>query len=188
MHKKFLLGISLCAGLTTTIQAKTGDTDSIHSRNKSLYLELFGPSNLIGISYDSRFTARTAWGYRIGVSYFYGESSSMFSSSSSHIIFCPVEVNYLIGKKKHKLEIGTGINLGMSRENANYFDIEKDEMVTEVQRNFAYFFYSNIGYRFQADNGFQLRIGVNPTFSPEWEHVAKRKPAVLPYVSLGYSF
>ena len=35
-------------------------------RTKSVYVEAFGPSNTIGITYDARFNENSRWGYRVG--------------------------------------------------------------------------------------------------------------------------
>ena len=188
MKRKFLSLILFVLCMSTTAQTQSISSDSTQKKTRSLFLELLGPSNLIGISYDSRFNPRTSFGYRIGVSCFAGGESSLFGSSSNYGLFFPIEVNYLLGKKKHKLEIGTGAEIGYCSKKENYLDLKTEKNITESTKIFGYYFYSNIGYRYQAYNGFQFRIGVNPTFSPNTEHVAKRNPCVAPYISFGYAF
>lgn len=188
MKRKFLSLIMLVVCMSTTAQTQSNSSDSTQKKTKSLFLEFFGPSNLIGISYDSRFNQRTSFGYRIGVSCFAGGESSLFGTSSNYGIFFPVEVNYLLGQKKHKFEIGTGAEIGYCSNKVNYQDLKSEKNITESTRIFGYYFYSNIGYRYQAYNGFQFRIGINPTFSPDTEHAAKRNPCVAPYISFGYAF
>ena len=169
-------------------QAQTSSKENVKLRTKSVFLEFLGPSNLIGISFDSRFSSRTSFGYRIGLSYFKGGGSFLFGSSSNYGVFCPLEVNYLIGKKKHKLEIGTGAEIGYCSEKVSFFDLKTEKNIMEKKRIFGYYFYSNIGYRYQAYNGFQFRTGINPTYSPNTKHAAKRKPSIAPYISFGYAF
>ena len=188
MKRKFLSLILLIVCMSTTAQTQFNSSDSTQKKIRSLFLEFLGPSNLIGISYDSRFSPRTSFGYRIGVSYFAGGESSLFGTSSNYGIFFPVEVNYLLGKKKHKFEIGTGVEIGYCSKKVNYLDLKSEKDITESTRIYGYYFYSNIGYRYQAYNGFQFRIGINPTFSPDTEHAAKRNPCVAPYISFGYAF
>ena len=53
--------ILLFAATLTTNAQQTSDTQ------KSVYLEMFGASNLVGVNYDSRFKADSPWGYRVGL-------------------------------------------------------------------------------------------------------------------------
>ena len=52
-----------------------GDSTETNAISKSspvfrnIYGELFGASNLIGVTYDSRFKAGSKWGYRAGLAY-----------------------------------------------------------------------------------------------------------------------
>lgn len=170
------------------LHAQSNSTNSARHKTRSVFIELFGPSNLIGISYDSRFTSHTSFGYRIGISYFKGGGTSLLGMSSNYGFFCPIEVNYLLGEKKHKFEIGSGVEIGFCSEKIFYFDIKTEQHITENNKIFGYYFYSNIGYRYQARNGFQFRVGINPTFSPDTKHAAKRDPFITPYISLGYAF
>ncbi len=188
MKRKFLSLILFALCMSTTAQTQSISSDTTQKKTRSIFLEFLGPSNLIGISYDSRFNPRTSFGYRIGVSYFAGGESSLFGTSSNYGIFFPVEVNYLLGKKKHKFEIGTGVEIGYCSKKVNYLDLKSEKDITESTKVFGYYFYSNIGYRYQAYNGFQFRIGINPTFSPDTEHAAKRNPCIAPYISFGYAF
>ena len=178
---------AVCA-LPMLLQAQPLAPDTVKVRFKSVYLELLGPSNLIGISFDSRFTPRTSWGYRVGVSGFRGGQSSLFGSSSNYGIFFPLEVNVLSGKKKHKLELGTGAEIGYVNEAVSYWDLQTGLNRIEHKGMLGYFFYSNLGYRYQANPGFQFRIGANATYSPHTRHAVKRSPFLAPYVSLGYAF
>ena len=188
MKRNFLSSLLIVLCMSVTAQTQSISSDSIRNKTRSIFLEFLGPSNLIGISYDSRFNPRSSFGYRIGVSCFAGGESSLFGTSSNYGIFFPVEVNYLLGKKKHKFEIGTGVEIGYCSKKVNYLDLKSDKNITESTRIFGYYFYSNIGYRYQAYNGFQFRIGINPTFSPDTEHAAKRNPCIAPYISFGYAF
>ena len=50
------------------------ETDNPHKdkTSKSIYPELLGASNMIGVSYDTRIKPGSVFGYRAGISYFYG--------------------------------------------------------------------------------------------------------------------
>lgn len=45
---------------------------------KSIYLELLGASNMIGVSYDTRIKPGSVFGYRAGISYFYGTNYNSY--------------------------------------------------------------------------------------------------------------
>ena len=45
--------------------------------------------------------------------------------------------------------------------------------------------FGDIGYRFTADNGFQLRVGMNPSFNFGAAHGLKK---VLFFASAGFGF
>ena len=71
MIKKGFLLASFAIGVFANIFAQ--DTLSFKkTRDKNIYVEFLGSSNLIGVSFDSRFTPISPWGYRLGVSYFQG--------------------------------------------------------------------------------------------------------------------
>lgn len=110
IKKGFLLAL-FAIGVFANIFAQ--DTLSFKkTRDKNIYIEFLGASNLIGVSFDSRFTPISPWGYRIGISYFQGGDSFIKASNSNRGLFFPIEVNFLTSGNKHKLELGLGSNLG----------------------------------------------------------------------------
>ena len=78
----------------------------------SISLELLGAQNTVGINYDSRFKGNSGLGYRVGIG---GRRSIKKRMLDQNIkgVGVPIELNYLLGKKKHKLEIGFGASLGV---------------------------------------------------------------------------
>lgn len=109
MIKKGFLLASFAIGVFANIFAQ--DTLSFKkTRDKNIYVEFLGSSNLIGVSFDSRFTPISPWGYRLGVSYFQGGDSFIKASNSNRGLFFPIEVNFLTSGNKHKLELGLGSN------------------------------------------------------------------------------
>ena len=81
-------------------------------KTRSLSVELLGAQNVAGINYDSRFKGNSGWGYRVGIGYGYGDNSSWVDQKISGV-GVPLELNYLLGEKKSKLEVGFGASLGM---------------------------------------------------------------------------
>lgn len=161
------------------------------TRDKNIYVEFLGSSNLIGVSFDSRFTPISPWGYRLGVSYFQGGDSFIKASNSNRGLFFPIEVNFLTSGNKHKLELGLGSNLGIYNEHISFIEKSKDQYETinlTSNTTFGYYFFSNIGYRYISTKGFLFRIGLSPSFSFNDKHGVTKEPFIYPYISFGYSF
>ena len=148
MIKKGFLLASFAIGVFANIFAQ--DTLSFKkTRDKNIYVEFLGSSNLIGVSFDSRFTPISPWGYRLGVSYFQGGDSFIKASNSNRGLFFPIEVNFLTSGNKHKLELGLGSNLGIYNEHIYFIEKSKDQYETinfTSNTTFGYYFFSNIGY------------------------------------------
>lgn len=81
-------------------------------KTRSLSVELLGAQNVVGVNYDSRFKGNSGWGYRVGIGYGYGDNSSWIDQKISGV-GVPLELNYLLGEKKSKLEVGFGASLGV---------------------------------------------------------------------------
>lgn len=189
MKKIICLAVAILACLSIDAQ----------NQRRSVYLELAGASNGVGLSYDARFKEGSPWGYRAGLGWAYASESSLFFDSQSMRYYSSMlEVNYLLGKRKSKLEIGLGTSLGFVNRHYNEAEIINSVQtpdawiiesvsVPKKENIFAYFFYTNIGYRHQAKSGFQWRIGISPSFTFGGKN-AVDKPALYPYFSLGYAF
>lgn len=169
---------------------------------RSLSLELFGAQNTVGINYDSRFKGNHGLGYRVGVGYGYSETSTIASSSYAlQGIAVPIEINYLFGKDRHKLELGLGTSLGYYYEKCHvlttvgtapgdvsggppYFGYA-DYYKKVTHNSFGYFVFGNIGYRLQTNRGFLFRAGFTPSFNFGDQYGIHRK-WYYPYVSFGW--
>lgn len=163
--------------------------------NRSIYIEFLGASNFVGISYDSRIKPKSDWGYRIGFGYYYGMNSVFSNQYSNHGFTTPIEINYLLGRKRHKLELGFGVSLGIYSEKTSFYvngwtpeTAEILEKTTIQKKEFGYYLYSNIGYRYQAEKGFLFRVGVSPSFNFGDKYGIRKRPILYPYIGLGYSF
>lgn len=93
---------------------------------RHLSIELLGAQNTVGINYDSRFRGIDGLGYRVGIGYCYSKNSGWFDERIKGV-GVPLELNYLLGKKNSKLELGFGASLGIYRvkgEVAYYNNLE----------------------------------------------------------------
>lgn len=194
MRKTTVLLLALLAAVLTA-----GAQQPAAGRQPSVYAELFGASTLAGISYDARLKPGSPWGYRVGLGYAYARSSGIFAGSTSlKGASVPMEANYLLGRRRSKLELGLGLNLGYYSERYDTWTVKPAGEVGGVpyyemeyageQRHstWGYYLFGNIGYRYQPSRGFQFRVGVTPSFHLGGRHAVSKKWA--PYVSFGYVF
>ncbi|MCW4112458.1 hypothetical protein [Segatella copri] len=171
-------------------------------KTRNLSVELLGAQNIVGINYDSRFDGNSGLGYRIGIGYGYGDNSGLFDQKINGV-GVPLELNYLLGKKNSKLELGFGASLGVYqvKETIGYVKdtgwypggentdetSPKIDFYTSSKTQFGYFLFGNIGYRYQRPNGFMFRVGVSPSFN-FGDKYGLKKAAFFPYIGLGWSF
>ena len=189
MKLKWIAALALM--LTSLSMVAQDSLDMGPSPYQSLSLELFGAHNTIGLNYNRRFKGNDGLGFRVGLGYGYSESSYfMFLSHSIHDIAIPLEINYLLGKRRHKLELGLGANIGYYHE-TYYLDKAyvpqgmSQYNYTLKRSTFGYFMYGNIGYRLQTNRGFQFRIGLTPSFNFGDKYGLHRE-WYYPYVSFGW--
>lgn len=172
-------------------------------RNKNISVEALGAQNIAGINYDMRFCGNSGFGFRVGVGFGYYTSNDFFLPTSvcEPGVAFPIEVNYLLGRGNHKLELGLGSSLGcywvdklkgmdfyagpgMPARSAHY-----------DYANFGYMMFANIGYRYQPIKGLMLRIGLTPafSFSEKFETGNRRSnhrlehPWLSPFIGIGWS-
>ena len=184
--------------LNTVTQEAAEETAPLY---RSIYAELFGASNLIGISYDCRIKPGSPFGYRAGISYIHGTADANLNFNGNQVyssneelngFAVPLEFNCILGPRKSKFEVAFGLNIGVyTTQKYSYYDDtifpSLDYKITERHTAFGYYFFSNIGYRYQRKNGFMLRVGVSPSFSFGGSHGIRKFPLLYPYLSLGYT-
>ena len=203
---KKLLIFALFLGLHTAVMAQ--ESNGLE-KNKSVYLEVLGPSNLAGINYDARFNDHTRFGWRAGLSFAYGKNSGLFDwGSDVRGYVVPLEVNYLLGSQKNNLELGLGTGLGIYNVHetrielvngpASSLTVEQQKPTIgeyriktllayrESRNTFGYYFFGNIGYRHVSNNGFLFRAGITPAFT--FSKDASKKVNFRPYVACGWAF
>ena len=197
--KEMILGAAFMIGSFATVFAKTTN-DSISGPVRNVSTELLGGSNGIGFHYDSRFKGNSGWGYGIGAGWGFSQSSDFFNNVDRyHNLSVIPRINYLLGRKNRKLELGFGVNLGylfgtqeydtyklVSQDDGTYY-FDFDKHVKKNRHQFTYFFFGNIGYRRQANHGFVFRVGLAPIFGFGDSHTVD-KFYLVPYLGFGKSF
>ena len=207
---KKLLIFALLLGLYTAAMAQ--ESNGLE-KNKAVYLELLGSSNLAGINYDARFNDHTRFGWRAGLSFAYGKNSGLFKQGSDirgYVV--PLEVNYLVGSQKNNLELGLGTGLGIYNVHETTIELvngptsaltaeQQKHAIGEYQtdngiktmlgyresRNtFDHYFFGNIGYRHVSNKGFLFRAGITPAFT--FSKDTSRKVTFRPYLAFGWAF
>lgn len=160
-------------------------------------VELLGAQSAVGINYDSRFKGNDAWGYRVGLGFGFSRHSGFFGDSEEiNGVGAPIEINYLLGRKNSKLELGLGANLGVYhiKESFNMYYAPSEQYpqgqvlkVKDTRTSFGYYIFGNVGYRYQRPKGFVFRIGLSPSFNFGDKYGIK-KIVFFPYIGAGWSF
>jgi hypothetical protein len=158
------------------------------NRSKSVYGELLGASQMLGVNYDARFNsgASDGFGWRtgLGIGYAYSSSAVAISFADGEMAVAynqmfrfavPLEVNYLLGKGKSKFESGAGAIVCLDRYTS--------DTGGAPEQSFGAIPYLSLGYRLVTDRGFLMRVGAVPLlgFSPF-------KVRFYPYLGFGWAF
>lgn len=120
------------------------------SKPNSLYIELVGNGGLYSLNYDRLFTEN--FGVRIGFMYFAADWFAFFSDVE--MVLIPATLNLLVGRGKHKFELGAGpVFISGS---VGFFG-------SDPVSGSGVGWTGTIGYRYQQNRGgFMWRIGFTP--------------------------
>lgn len=158
---------------------------------RAVYNEYAGASGIIGANFDSRFSANSHLGYRLGLAFNAGRTSEK-SEGGSYIYQGPAavfEAYGLIGRANHSFELGVGMMHGVFKRSYEWDALPCPGCSYDPPEKWGYGYYGfvNVGYRYQPAIGFFLRAGVSPTFVPERKYGIS-PILVLPYLGLGFAF
>jgi len=132
-----------------------------------LHLEFFGPGIFSSLNIDSRFAKKeNGVGFRIGIGITPLGFLKHHCNTGSLNAF-PLEVNYLIGKNRHLLELGAGGEfLFMSGTKRYCFGMEK-EFFSEETTNL---WFTSVGYRYQPvhKKGITYRVFASTMFQKDF--------------------
>ena len=139
------------------------------THHKSLNLEILGAHFGTGVNFDMRLQKGRidGLGYRVGIGGFSSASSfTLASVRSFSILTLPLEINYVVGKKRHGFIAGVGFIPGIvsitgDRPRIGDTEIEK--------KGFSLIgTHALVGYRLSPLNtGLHIQLHYNPMFTSE---------------------
>ncbi|MBP3269789.1 MAG: hypothetical protein J6L98_03825 [Bacteroidales bacterium] len=183
MKKTIVFIRSLCIVIAICAVSIPASSQS-HSRGRSIYGELLGASQGLGINYDARFNKQSSegfgWRTGLGVGYAYSSITAIYSIDGNWVdtynqmfrLAVPIEVNYLLGKGHSKFESGAGGSMCV--------DLYTSASGAKPKSAVGVIPYVNMGYRYVADKGFLFRIGVSSFYSFNGDRVVFQ-----PYIGFG---
>lgn len=171
----------------------------------ALSLDLGGTSSGIGIAWDARFKKGSPWGYRAGLGWGYQEETTFLGPKSSIRFYnLPAEVNYLMGKRRSKLELGAGLQFSLFNSHVGFYQFHIDQeqqsvylvKTGEEKRNqFKTNLTLTVGYRHISKKGFLFRAGLTPMLqltdkwvSANYKEYKRGTIFIAPYLSFGWAF
>jgi hypothetical protein len=136
--------------------------------SRSVYAELWGAGITYSINYDFRFDKNdiNSWGMRMGA----GALASSSTEYSERLLTVPVQLNKLLGKERHFLELGGGGTLvyfrGRSLSPGSEFVNKDYNFFLDFENTPALVGTLNVGYRYiPKANGFTFRTNLSPYFN-----------------------
>lgn len=129
-----------------------------------VYAELGGAGGAYSINYDTRFSAKTKLGFRVGFSFLPGFES---------FFYLPVQINY-VSSGSHGIEVGVGVTV--SNEVKRFFARFGDDTLLQTV---------TLAYRFPTKKSFKFRLGFT-----SFTNAGAGSPGSLfwPTASIGYQF
>ena len=199
MNEKKSKGLALALllmGCSLTMTARTADSTFVMPQH-SIYGEEGGPCWGISANWDARLKKDSPWGYQVGLGWA-GQWDNMMGIHTHTMYYgLTTGMNYLIGKRKSRLELGLGNQLRLisSKLVVAYMDKESDISIkSENKTQVRDFLYMNVGYRYTSTHGFQFRCGVTPmvNITNGWidsnDNYSKGAVFLAPYISFGKAF
>lgn len=167
-------------------------------------IEHGGASRTVGLAFDSRLGKSKHWGYKVGLARVKISSMDEFFNSEGRTNgwMVPAQVHYLVGHKRHFLEIGVGLSVGYFESyffNSYGEDCIHDEGSTDtvpIKTNthgptspFGWGGNATLAYRYQMMKGAFFRVGVTDNFNlgSDNNYIAPNY-VLAPFLSFGVAF
>lgn len=199
MNAKKSKGLALALllmGGCLTMTAGTADSTFVMPQH-SIYGEVGGPCWGVSANWDARLKKDSHWGYQVGLGWAGRWDNAADIHTHTMYYGLITGVNYLIGKRKSKLELGAGNQLRLisSKLVVAYMDKESDISIkSKNETQVRDFLYLNIGYRHISSHGFLFRCGLTPmvNITNGWtdsnDSYSKGAVFLAPYISFGKAF
>ncbi len=194
--KGLVLALLLMGGCLT-MTARTADSTFVMPQH-SIYGEVGGPCWGVSANWDARLKKDSPWGYQVGLGWAGRWDNTMGIHTHTMYYGLTTGVNYLIGKRKSRLELGLGNQLRLISSKlvvAAYMDKESDISIKSGNKTQVRdLLYMNVGYRYTSTHGFQFRCGVTPMvnitngWTASGDIYSKGDVFLTPYVSFGKAF
>ena len=167
-------------------------------------IEHGGASRTVGLAFDSRLGKSKHWGYKVGLARVKISSMDEFFNSEGRTNgwMVPAQVHYLVGHKRHFLEIGMGLSVGYFESyffNSNGEDCKPYEGFTDTEpiktnthgptSPFGWGGNATLAYRYQMMKGAFFRVGVTDNFNlgNDNNYIAPNY-VLAPFLSFGVAF
>lgn len=178
--KYFILLLTFLFFFDATAQSSQRIEES-KTRKKNIFIGLFSSNNLMSINYDMRFSKKKENGLGFGLGFGYTPYVKNFTLAK--YISVPVEINYLIGKRKHFGKIGLGYLYNYSWTDLLFTTNSDEPFFWESKEHYVYV---PVAYRFQAiEKGLFLELVVNSAVSKDLTGINME---IFPGLNIGYSF
>jgi hypothetical protein len=172
---------------SVSAQVSNGNSTDQPTRSyfQQVYFSIWGPTAFAGVNYDIRFTGReNGIGARAGlgvipqyVEYRTINGSKQRTEYRPTILSIPFGLNYVIGKKKHFVEVGGGMTY-LTGDSLWYDD---------VTTTYTWLGWWGVNYRLNMRNRISMRAGLSGFISSEFgSKLSSRIP--VPEWSIGYRF
>ena len=163
-----------------------------------------GASRTVGLAFDSRIGNSRHWGYKVGLARVKTSGTDDFFNDLGRTDgwMVPAQVHYLVGHKRHFLEIGVGLSVGYFESyffNSNGEDCVHYEGFTDTEpikttthgptSPFGWGGNATLAYRYQMMKGAFFRVGVTDNFNlgSDNNYIAPNY-VLAPFLSFGVAF
>jgi hypothetical protein len=188
-----LFSFSVVLLIIFSIPAHSQERKDTHS-NKNLYIELGGSGiAVLTANYDFRFLKgrNDGLGMRVGIGGESSKSEPLFGEGEikNKLFTVPLEVNYILGKKRFSLEIGHSLTYISQTKNSSIQLFNPDFANTNESGKFIVS-YVPLGFRLKPKkNGFMLKFNLGPLINYSAPNVfSYEKIQFWAGLAAGYSF
>lgn len=164
----------------------------LSAQQRAVYGEFNGASFGYSVHFDSRLSAKSKWGYNVGLGYANNLSDNPHLTQQ-RLYSLPLRMYYLVGKKNHFFESGIGVvpSFYNSRETYSITTTDSNPSVSKFHTSKSTVFLSyttfTLAYRYQNANGFIVRAGLTANGIQRSQNNTEMW-GFLPFAAIGYSF